>query len=185
MPCAPAQLSHPSLLCPSVWHNSAPDQQPPSPQQVQDVLKQTSKQLGTDLSISGFVRVQVRLPACCSLQLVVAATWAVPAAPVSCGASFASLLGCPCPFAEVPPLAHSIRAPCRLARAWKQRPRTLRPKWQSWLGSSNPLVAAASHGGCVSEAWPPQVPTNATQQCTLQRESLPAELAHHTVNCAC
>ncbi len=29
--------------------------------QVQDVLKQNSKQLGSDLSISGFVRVQVRL----------------------------------------------------------------------------------------------------------------------------
>lgn len=34
--------------------------------QVQDVLKQNSKQLGTNLSISGFVRVQVRLFLGCS-----------------------------------------------------------------------------------------------------------------------
>lgn len=103
-PCALAQLSRPNLLCTSVWRTSGPDQQPPPPQQVQDVLKQTSKQLGTDLSISGFVRVQVRLAACCSMQLVLAACWAVPAAPISCGASFACSLGCR-------PLAHLSRCP--------------------------------------------------------------------------
>lgn len=32
---------------------------PSSPVQVRDVLKQNSKQLGTDLQITGFVRVQV------------------------------------------------------------------------------------------------------------------------------
>ena len=128
--------------------------------QVQDVLKQSGKQLGADLQLTGFVRVQVRRPA-----------WAPPAAlrtPARPGAGMhVHALAFPCqplrrqhmPAVWVPLCCAHLNwphwfyfftcLPCvclwrRLARGWRRSRRTLLPRWQR---RSRPPPSDA--GACV------------------------------------